>query len=113
MKTKTLAIDFDGVIHEYREGWKDGMPYGLPVDNAKEQLAKIIDSGYTIVIHSTRLSMEPAVQRGRMIEWLNKHGFEQGTHYHDLTGMKPKAIAYIDDRGVRFTNWLDVSKMFC
>jgi len=29
-----------------------------------------------------------------------------------VSNLKPPAIAYIDDRGIRFTNWADITKYF-
>lgn len=50
--------------------------------------------------------------RNEMITWLNENGMKIGTHWHEVTSEKPPAIAYIDDRAIRFTNWEDVRKYF-
>ena len=118
--TKTICVDFDGVIHNYDQGFKDGSIYGEPLPGAMSGLFKLVHAGYNVVICTTRLNpcfdeenrliREPAIQ---IRNWLQKHGFIYGVHWHDLTNNKPKAIAYIDDRGVRFTNWVDTAKLFC
>ncbi len=111
-------MDFDGVIHKYSKGWLDGSIYDEPMEGAKEQLAKIVKKGFRVVIMTTRLNhiengqAEAEKQRKMMIEWFDKYGFEEGVHYHELTALKPQAGIYIDDRGMRFTNWVDVGKYF-
>ena len=36
-------------------------------------------------------------------EWLKKHKFDK--YISKVTSEKPRATAYIDDRGIRFTDW--------
>jgi len=44
-------------------------------------------------------------QRSRIEEWLAQNGFEPGTHYDEITHVKPPALAYIDDRALHFVDW--------
>ena len=103
---KTIAVDFDGVIHLYAQGWKDGTVYDDPVPFAFDEIQKLIDEGFDVVIHTTRTDHE-AIR-----EWLTFHD-APWRGMVEITNIKPKAIAYIDDRAVRFTNWIDIRKMFC
>lgn len=57
---------------------------------------------HNVVVYTTRENHE-AVR-----EWLKSSGFPE----LPITSMKPKAIAYIDDRAIRFTNWDDIRKYF-
>jgi len=41
----TVAIDFDGVLHRYSEGWKDGQIYDEPVEGSREALQAMKDLG--------------------------------------------------------------------
>ncbi|MBM3911614.1 MAG: hypothetical protein FJ350_01245, partial [Sphingomonadales bacterium] len=50
----TVAIDFDGVLHRYSEGWKDGQIYDEPVEGSREALQAMKDMGWKIYIFSTR-----------------------------------------------------------
>ena len=99
---KTIAIDFDGVIHKYSKGWKDGAIYDEPVDGAKEAIEELMDKGYRVVIFTTRRNM---LEIG---DWLTEFNFPNIA----VTNDKPVAIAYIDDRGIRFTNWKDMLNYF-
>ena len=91
-----ICIDFDGVIH------KDTLPYDEdnqildePVPGALEAIRKLQER-YTIVILSARARFhEP---RKAMYDWLRIHGFGPIT----VTNRKPKALIYLDDRGIRF-----------
>jgi len=114
MKQRVVCIDFDGVIHRYSKGWQDGSIYDPPMDGAKEELKRLISKDYRVVILTTRLNPEvnddTNLEKNKMTKWLADNDFHEGTHYHDITAIKPVAGVYIDDRALRFTNWKDISK---
>lgn len=105
----TLAIDFDGVIHGYSEGWQDGTIYDNPMDGAAEAMAKLQERGYQLIIYTTRA--ESQTDKAAIYQWLKQHRFKNVDDI-EITDRKPLAIAYIDDRAVRFTNWLDIVKLW-
>ncbi|HSV95192.1 MAG TPA: hypothetical protein VLH94_04475 [Spirochaetia bacterium] len=115
MREKTLAIDFDGVIHKYSKGWMDSSIYDDPVDGAKEKMEELVSRGYRLIIFTVRLNPlvneEPNLERNKMNKWLFDHGFIEGVHYHEITAVKPAADVYIDDKAIRFTNWDEVMKV--
>ncbi len=98
---KTLAIDFDGVVHRYSRGWQDGAIYDPPVHGAREALLRLNAAGYRLVLHTTRV--RDAEQVKPLYDWLD----ENGMHglFHGITDRKPLAVAYIDDRAIHFTSW--------
>jgi hypothetical protein len=108
----TVAVDFDGVIHAYSKGWQDGAIYDGPVPGAFEALALLMETS-AVMVHTTR---EP----GSVARWIREHsGIETCWHqdentvpefwnYRDcilVTRRKLPAVAYIDDRAIRFTGW--------
>ncbi len=112
---KSIAVDFDGVIHNYSQGWQNGMLYDVPVDRVAETLGKLKRKGYNIIIFTTRLNpkfdiINKGVRNVRkdIEDWLRKYDIP----YDELTNNKPAAIAYIDDRAIRFTNWKDILNYF-
>ena len=54
MSFKTVAIDFDGVIHQYSKGWQDGTIYDPPVDGAIAAINSLLKEDYSVFIFSTR-----------------------------------------------------------
>ena len=50
---KTIAIDFDGVIHWYREGWKDGEIYDKPFPQAIKSIKELMKD-YNVFIFTAR-----------------------------------------------------------
>lgn len=94
---KTISIDFDGVLHAYREGWKDGTIYDEPVPGAQEALAALCDAGNRLVISTVRDDHD-AIMR-----WLIRHGLD--SFIDEITNAKPIAWLYIDDRALRFEDW--------
>ena len=111
----TVAVDFDGVIHTYEKGWADGSIYGEFMPGAVVGLSRLM-SQYAVFVHTTRNPRQVA----RWIEDRSGHGIECTTIIHPLpwkrtfwnekgfllvTNRKLPAIAYIDDRGIRFKNW--------
>ena len=108
----TVAVDFDGVIHAYDKGWQDGSIYGEPVPGAFDGLTLLMQR-YAVFIHTSR---DP----GQVGRWMKKHSdipvawFEddrnppQFWNHQDsilITSRKLPAVAYIDDRAIRFESW--------
>jgi hypothetical protein len=104
---KTICLDFDGVIKEYKRGWRGGAVDEPPVKGSLEAIKKLIDSGFIVVIFTARYDLRPV----RM--WLSNHleekfGRIEGARLNSLiriTNSKPPANLYIDDRAIRFESW--------
>jgi len=103
-----IAVDFDGVIHRYSRGWSDGTVYDEPVEGAFDALRELMRA-YAVFILTTR-EAEPVAA------WLREEGgfavttraprqFWSRKGVLLVTDRKLPALAYIDDRAVRFTNW--------
>jgi hypothetical protein len=92
----SVAIDFDDTLVGYKK-----YPRGEWLPGAKLALKRLKRRGYTIVIHSCRLSWPEG--RQEVIGILEAAGFQLGSRLklHDGPG-KPLAVAYVDDRGVHF-----------
>ena len=104
----TVASDFDGVIHAYSRGYHDGTIYDNPVPGAFNALTRLMER-YAVVIFTARNIHQVA-------EWLSAHGnYDVTTEWTPpfwntrgvllVTNVKPVAVAYIDDRGIRFESW--------
>ena len=63
---RTIAIDFDGVIHKYEQGYKNGEIYDDPVPGAIEHINKLIEIGKQVFIFSTRSPYQ-------IKKWLKKY----------------------------------------
>ena len=96
-KKKTLAIDFDGVIHKYSQGFKglDNI-YDGPMDGTHEALTKLKEEGYTLKILSSR-------PKEYIIKWLEENNLDK--FITEVSNHKFPASLYIDDRGFNFKNW--------
>lgn len=109
---RTLGVDFDGVLHAYNHGWLDGTAYDSPVMEAQCAIHRLKKAGFNYFVFTTRLSPahEDYVEQYRMIDnWLKEFDFPKPLF---ITSHKMPALAYIDDRAVRFTNWDDISKLW-
>lgn len=106
---KTVLIDFDGVIHSYKSGWKgvDVIP-DPPLPGAIEWLCRMMEL-FDARIFSARCNDPAGV--AAMRSWLGAHGmplsylallkFEPG---------KPSAHLIIDDRAMPFAGEFPVMK---
>ena len=99
---KTISLDFDGVIHAYSKGWHDGTIYDGPVSGAIDAMKILREKGYKLIISTARKDLI-AVE-----EWLEKYDIS-GV---EVTNLKPKAVAYIDDRSIKFISWEDTLNNF-
>jgi hypothetical protein len=111
--SQTIAVDFDGVIHRYSRGWQDGTIYDPPLLGALEALTTLMKT-YAVFIYTTR-------DASTVAGWLAEHGFDtvldingpahpKREFWNDkgallVTDRKLPAIAYIDDRAIRFQSW--------
>ena len=103
-----ICIDFDGVIHDYREGWKDGSIYGKVVPGFLAW-AEYARDFFTLVIYSSRSKSDEG--RAAMYEWLVRQIHETyETGYRGILTVsdfkfaheKPPAFLTIDDRAICF-----------
>jgi hypothetical protein len=92
---KTVSVDFDGVLHTYASGWTGYTPEDGPEPGALEFITALLED-YHVVIVSSRADSE--VGRAEIEKWLVKHGFPPLRVSHE----KVQAIAYVDDRAVRY-----------
>ena len=121
-KKWTIAVDFDGVLHQYISPWVDATVIpDPPVPGAIEWLTEM-SRHFRIVIHTCRFKQDnldpadderyPPQSLGKVArvvhavqQWLRAHGLPgevlAGLHFWTFPG-KPTALVYVDDRGYRF-----------
>lgn len=93
----TVCVDFDGVLAEYRGDFKSGA-MGTPLPGALAFTRRLEAEGFYIVVLTARRDLN------RVGTWLAINGFPP----YPVTNTKPPAVAYLDDRAVRFRgNWDD------
>jgi hypothetical protein len=102
-----VAIDLDGTLSQYT-GWRGSGHFGMPIRdhhgvNAREFCEALIrDLRVNICIHTTRGNVD------QVAEWLNTwdipwHSINSWAHNPPECSTKPIAIAYVDDRAIRYT----------
>jgi|TARA_Y100000289_G_scaffold65884_1_gene80532 phosphoheptose isomerase len=102
-----IAVDFDGVIHKNSKGYHDGTVYDDPVEGAREALEKLSEK-YTVIVYSAKARKDRGLVNGRsgvqlIWDWLKEHNLNQ--YVSKVTAEKPRAVAYIDDKGIEFDSW--------
>jgi len=108
-ETVNLGIDFDGVIHRNSKGFYDGTIYDEPIEGSYDSLS-ILSQKYNIILYTCKAKPDRGLVNGKtgiemVWEWLRKHDMDQ--FVTKVTAEKPRAVLYIDDKGVRFTDWVD------
>ena len=48
---KTIALDFDGVLHSYKQGWTGDTPEDPPNEGANKFVRDLLGLGYEVVIY--------------------------------------------------------------
>lgn len=101
--TKTICLDFDGVIHSYTTPWDHAAVIpDPPVDGAFAFIAQALEQGFAVAVFSTRSHHREGI--GAMMDWMHDHGMpEDVLEQLNFPQAKPPAVIYIDDRGLCFT----------
>jgi len=101
MSKRIYALDFDGVlcVHPPNIEWKEILTYP-PSAECVKVLRYLSDYVDFYILTSRKETAE-------IKQWCLLYGLPD----MEVTNYKKDATAYIDDRGIRFTNWADVSKL--
>ena len=104
-----IGVDFDGVIHKNSKGFYDGTIYDEPIEGSYRAL-EILSKKYTVIVYTCKAKPDRGLVNGKtgiqlVWEWLEKHNMSQ--FISKVTAEKPRAVAYIDDKGIFFKNWKD------
>lgn len=104
---KRISIDFDRVIHKYSKGFLDGKIYDEPVKGAVEAIRRLQEAGFEVVILTAKSNIKE--RNSDIRQWLKQNGINKVKVSHT----KFPAIAYIDDRAIRFEgNWRSILSYF-
>lgn len=88
-----VAFDFDGVLAE--NTWPDPR-IGAPDQDALNAVLHYFDAGCEVIVFTARPDSHfPQIKR-----WLENRGV--GHCIYEVTGRKPQACLYFDDRAVRW-----------
>lgn len=104
---KTILVDFDGVIHNYK-GWKGRyILEPLAVPGAMDALLKLYKVGYKLVVFTSRMideegNLDFAIE-GIIRDFIDSR-IKESIEYK-VTALKVPSLALIDDRGIRFISW--------
>lgn len=106
-ESKNVCIDFDGVIHDNYDGFGDGTVYGPLIFGAREAIEQLAQK-YNIIIFTAKAKPDRPLINGKtgtelVWEWLTKHDLSK--YIKEVTAEKPRALAYIDDKAIRFADW--------
>ena len=109
MGKEAIAFDFDGVIHDIKDGWKNGEIYGAINQEVIETIRELNKMRIPVFIFSTRAP-------NQIVEALNDLDlglkfktipsgvfFFNDLDYIGVTQRKLPAQLYIDDRAINYT----------
>lgn len=102
---KLFALDIDGTLADFSEGWKGVEHFGAPLPGRVEWTRRFSEH-HDLLIFTTRTN--PEIGRGLGVtllrnivrDWLDHHGF---AYVGIWTGVgKPLVAGFLDDRAIRF-----------
>lgn len=107
-----IAIDLDGTICPIK-GPNQSYAELEPLPGAVERLRQLRAAGHYVIILTARNMATCQSNVGKVmknigkttLDWLERYGVE----YDEVYFGKPNAEVYLDDRGIRFTSWAEVT----
>jgi phosphoheptose isomerase len=102
-----IGVDFDRVIHKCSKGFYDGTIYDDPVPGTYEALESL-SKKYTVIVYTCKAKPDRGLISGKtgtrlVWEWLETH--DMAKFVSKVTAEKPRAVCYIDDKGIEFSDW--------
>lgn len=93
---RTVCLDFDGVLHSYRSGWRgaDVIP-DPPIHGTRDAVARLRRQ-YRVVVYSARCSTPEG--KVAVENWLRRYEID----VDEVCEHKPPALVYVDDRAIPF-----------
>ena len=69
-----------------------------------------LSAQYTLIVYTCKARADRGLVDGKtgtelVWNWLKEHDLDQ--YVSKVTAEKPRAVCYIDDKGIRFDNWKD------
>lgn len=104
---RTIAFDFDGVIHLYSKGWLDGTIYDTFIPGSIETIKHLMET-YSVFIMSSRRSQDIEKKLNEVYPEIKTQVISDYTRFWNKMGVlgissrKLPADVYIDDRALRF-----------
>lgn len=104
-----LALDFDGVMHRYSQGWQDGTIYDVATPGLFNFLDRAVED-FHVVVYSSRSGSRQGISA--MVEWLTdrqKEWMAMGGKLKskalpiEFCDEKPPAWLTLDDRALTFS----------
>jgi hypothetical protein len=104
-----IGVDFDGVIHAYSQGWKDGTIYDPPLPGSIDSL-HFLGQRYALFVFTSREVEQVTSWLAALDLNVAADGPPWPTFWNHpgqilVTNRKLPAVAYIDDRAIRFIDW--------
>jgi capsule biosynthesis phosphatase len=107
-----ICIDIDGVICELRRPEQNYADLA-PLPGAVEKINALKQAGHYLILCTARhmatcnsnIGMVVARQGKTLLDWLARHKIP----YDEIWFGKPHADVYLDDNGLRFTGWNEIS----
>lgn len=102
----TIAVDFDGVLHDVRPVVRPaGKRMGPPIAGAKQAMQMLHDLGHELIIYTCRARTSNSIpaSTAHVEDWLEYFQIP----FDSVTALKPVAAVYVDDHGLYFERWSD------
>ena len=90
MPQKTVMIDLDGVLDDYKFYEEDKIP---PIKQGAKEFLERLSKNYRLVLFTTRNAKLAH-------NWLIDNKIDR--YFYNVTNVKEPAFVYLDDRGINF-----------